>query len=74
MKFESNVARDSAVAATLVGSGWRVAIVWECALRKSDSIQATADSVSLWLLSDERQIEIGERETHSPYANDSSVY
>lgn len=72
-KFESNVARDSAVAATLRGRGWRVATVWECALRKPDTIQAAADRVSLWLLSGEMQIEVGERETHS-HANDGCVY
>lgn len=61
-KFESNVARDNAVVATLFGSGWRVGTVWECALRKPDTIQAAATSMSFWLLSDERQIEIGERQ------------
>lgn len=72
-KFESNVARDSAVVTALIGSGWRVAMVWECALRTPNSIQAAADSVSLWLPSEERQIEIGEREMYS-HANDGCLY
>lgn len=59
------MARDGAVAATLGVSGWRVATVWECALRKPDKIQAAADRVSLWLLSGEMQIEIGEPDAHS---------
>jgi DNA mismatch endonuclease, patch repair protein len=58
-KFETNVERDSAVAAALLVKGWRVATVWECALRKPDAIKATSEMVSDWLRSDERQIEIG---------------
>jgi DNA mismatch endonuclease (patch repair protein) len=68
-KFETNVARDSAVAATLLGSGWRVATVWECALRKPGTIQATSESMSAWLLSDETQIEIGEPGARSEQPN-----
>lgn len=61
-KFESNVVRDSAVVAALLSSGWRVATVWECALRKPDAILAAAESVSHWLLSEERQLEVGEQQ------------
>lgn len=32
-KLQSNVARDSANLGALQASGWRVAVVWECALR-----------------------------------------
>ncbi|QJX04082.1 very short patch repair endonuclease [Rhizobium brockwellii] len=65
-KFETNVVRDSTVRATLIEAGWRVATVWECALRKPDKIQATAANLSDWLLSNERQIEIGEQDAR-PY-------
>jgi DNA mismatch endonuclease (patch repair protein) len=40
-KFEANVARDSAVRTTLLESGWRLAKVWECALRKPDQVAAS---------------------------------
>ena len=58
-KFEANVVRDSAVRTTLLKDGWRVATIWECALRKSDQITASAELLSAWLLSDDGQIEIG---------------
>ncbi|KZS49945.1 very short patch repair endonuclease [Rhizobium anhuiense] len=61
-KFETNMARDSTVRATLIEAGWRVATVWECALRKPDKVQATAANLSNWLLSNESQIEIGEQD------------
>jgi DNA mismatch endonuclease (patch repair protein) len=32
-KFAANVARDAAVRGKLLKDGWRVATVWECALR-----------------------------------------
>lgn len=32
-KIGKNVARDARDTATLIGDGWRVLIVWECALR-----------------------------------------
>lgn len=58
-KFEANVARDSVVRETLLERGWRVAIVWECALRKPDHILVASQRLSSWLLSREKEIEIG---------------
>lgn len=59
-KFEANVARDISVRAALLESGWRVATVWECALRKPERIEATARLVADWLRSRALEIEIGE--------------
>jgi len=61
-KFAANVARDAAVSGKLLEDGWRVATVWECALRKPDQMNASADLLSAWLRSDERQFQIGEEE------------
>lgn len=58
-KFEANIARDSAVRATLIESGWRVAIIWECALRKPEQVTVAGDSLSNWLLSETDILEIG---------------
>nr|WP_295983180.1 very short patch repair endonuclease [uncultured Agrobacterium sp.] len=58
-KFEANVARDATVRAALLESGWRVATVWECALRKPDKVAASAELLSVWLMSSEVTIEIG---------------
>jgi DNA mismatch endonuclease (patch repair protein) len=59
-KFEANVARDGAVRKTLLEDGWRVATVWECALRKTDQVEAAAIILSIWFLSGATQIEIGD--------------
>lgn len=61
-KFTANVARDAAVRDKLLKDGWRIATVWECALRKSDQMNTSANLLSAWLRSGERQIEIGEEE------------
>lgn len=57
-KFEANIARDSAVRLSALKDGWRVATIWECALRKPNQIAATANLLSAWILSQEDQIEI----------------
>ncbi|MCY0093865.1 very short patch repair endonuclease [Hoeflea ulvae] len=59
-KFDANVARDSVVRKRLLKDEWRVATVWECALRKPDQVAASEELLSAWLLSDEDQIDIGE--------------
>lgn len=65
-KFQANVARDNAVQEALLEAGWRVAIIWECALRKSEQIAAAVDRVSTWLLSETETLELGEREIVAP--------
>jgi DNA mismatch endonuclease (patch repair protein) len=64
-KFTANVARDAAVRGKLLKDGWRVATVWECALRRPHQIVASIDSLSAWLRSEEDQIEIGAKEAQS---------
>ncbi|WP_296022133.1 very short patch repair endonuclease [uncultured Agrobacterium sp.] len=59
-KFAANVARDTAVRTALLESGFRMATVWECALRKPWQVEATADLVADWLATDSAEIEIGE--------------
>ncbi len=57
-KFGANVARDSAVRRTLLADGWRVATVWECALRKPEKVISAIRVLEEWLLGTESQIEI----------------
>lgn len=64
-KFAANVARDAAVRGKLLEDGWRVATVWECALRKLDQMNATTDLLSAWLRSNELQLQIGDEEASS---------
>lgn len=40
-KFARNAARDAAVHTALEGSGWRVAIIWECETRRQEVLDAT---------------------------------
>jgi len=47
-KFAATVARDARTLAALRGAGWRVAVVWECAL-KGAAADATVDAVAAWL-------------------------
>lgn len=67
-KFEANVARDSAVRATLLESGWRVATVWECALRKLERVELATDRLASWLWGNASEFEIGEMDAiaHMP--------
>lgn len=47
-KFHGNVRRDRRNRMELLASGWRVAIVWECALRQDASAKVAAD-IETWL-------------------------
>ncbi len=49
-KFAANVARDSAVRGALLDEGWRVATIWECALRKPEQVCVATDRLSEWLV------------------------
>lgn len=59
-KFAANVRRDRATCQTLKARGWRVATVWECALRKPNQVTATRNALLLWLTGGGSNIEIGE--------------
>lgn len=61
-KFDANVIRDAAIRDQLIEAGWRVATVWECSLRKTDQLVATVGRLRTWLLSDNGQLEIGEKD------------
>ena len=50
-KIRGNVIRDQRVIAQLTEGGWRVAVVWECALRERRD--ATLESLSAFIRSDE---------------------
>ena len=65
-KFDANTARDSAVGTRLLEDGWRGATVWECALRKPEQGEASTETLSIWLRTEELQIEIGDNNAHQP--------
>ena len=66
-KIESNIARDRKHISVLEDSGWRVAIVWECALkgRTRLPIDAVAGRCAEWLESDKCELRVGGDETRT---------
>ncbi len=56
-KFQRTIEHDQLVQQKLEGLGWRVAVVWECALRKLN-IDTVSDSVVAWLNDDDQYLEI----------------
>lgn len=49
-KFETNVVRDRRVQQALLDEGWRVSVVWECALRADPA--RIADGLASWMTSE----------------------
>ena len=61
-KFAANVARDSSVRGALLDEGWRVATIWECALRKPEQVSVATDRLAEWLVAVGDTLELGENE------------
>lgn len=63
-KITGNMARDAANIAVLKASGWRIAIVWECALkgRSRRTPDEVIDCLSNWLFSEDKILELRARE------------
>jgi len=57
-KFARNVERDTANVARLKTAGWRVAIIWECAIRKRGEAEVAAE-LAVWLKSGGRDLDVG---------------
>lgn len=64
-KFAANIVRDQKVVATLSGEGWRIAIVWECGLKKQADVHHAVDQLTDWILDGGAFIEIDEKEPGS---------
>lgn len=64
-KLESNRLRDEVAFQSLLDAGWRVGIVWECALkgRYRHRLEEVLEKCQDWLLSDTAQLEIESIET-----------
>jgi DNA mismatch endonuclease (patch repair protein) len=49
-KLAGNAARDEVSKQAILEKGWRVAVVWECALRgRASTVQEVADQLGDWL-------------------------
>ena len=55
-KFDRNVERDEQVRRQLLDAGWRVAVVWECALVKG-RFESTLGSIEKWIKGNRREFE-----------------
>ena len=49
-KLEGNAERDGRNAGALRALGWRVLVVWECAVRDRDTLSALPEILSRWIL------------------------
>lgn len=58
-KFQQNVERDRANEQALSAAGWRVATIWECALRRPEVVEETAERLIDWLKSSDLSIDLG---------------
>lgn len=58
-KIEGNQQRDQRTRTSLLASSWRVAIIWECALRgKGKDPQQVCNALAEWLKGNEDTLEI----------------
>lgn len=51
-KIGRNQENDAKAKSALLAEGWRVATVWECAIRKKDQATAVAEALERWILHD----------------------
>ena len=57
-KIGKNADRDARNIQTLRDSGWRVAVLWECAVRSRDGAPLAVERLASWLVSGEAWMEI----------------
>ena len=59
-KIDGNTANDQRAAQTLLDAGWRVATIWECALKGRTRLdpRVAMQRLARWLVSDEKTITI----------------
>ena len=67
-KITSNAERDRSQLSMLLGGGWRVATIWECALKGRGRlpIGTIAERCAVWLESDGMELELSGDETRLP--------
>jgi len=57
-KLDANIERDKRNIEKLNSLGWRVAIVWECAIKKKSSFEEMISSLEDWIRSGHSELEI----------------
>ena len=56
-KRRANLERDARKISELINGGWRVAVIWQCALEKTETFSYNMNSLEDWLNSDGKQCE-----------------
>ncbi len=51
-KIGRNRENDAKAKSALLAAGWRVATIWECAIRKKNQAASAADALEQWILHD----------------------
>lgn len=51
-KLDGNVDRDARAVQALRAMGWRVLVIWECAIRDRDVLSALPETLAAWIRSD----------------------
>ena len=59
-KFEATICRDGVAYFKLKQLGWRVAVIWECAIRDKVHLPVYINTLAIWLKSECEYIEIPE--------------
>jgi len=57
-KRQANLERDARKITRLISSGWRVAVVWQCVLEKSETLSITMNTLDDWIISESNHCEI----------------
>lgn len=57
-KRRANLERDARKITELTNSGWRVAVVWQCALEKSETLSSAMNVLEDWINSESNYCEI----------------
>lgn len=59
-KIRKNLERDAAVRKVLADAGWRIGVMWECALKGKTRIglEETVNRIVFWINSDQKELEI----------------
>lgn len=65
-KISGNLHRDAQKLSELLQEGWRVAIIWECILKKTATAESAIDELTTWLISKAHRCEIPDNKIDRP--------
>jgi len=72
-KRRANLERDARKVTELLNLGWRVAVVWQCVLEKSETLSTTMSTLEDWIISESNHCEIPNRIEMPQNQQDNSI-